>query len=134
MVMEMNESDDDNCIFDCLTAGCIARYRYYSNLLRHYMTGKHKMQLEKRSLIDKSKTLFHQSLMTNHFRSTPLLSITVIPSTTSSIVPLLHEGWALQKSKPNIRFNEKQKQYLVAKFTEGVTTGSKSYDITIDRQ
>ncbi|CAF3317413.1 unnamed protein product [Rotaria sp. Silwood2] len=119
-----NTSEDHYNSFDCQVNGCVARYRYYANLLRHYTTGKHKMKLEKHSLIDKSKILFHQSLTTNHLRSTPLLSITVVSPVNSSIIPPLTEHWASQKNKPNIRFNNKQKQYLQEKFNEGVETGS----------
>ena len=111
--------------FDCLTDGCIARYRYYGNLLRHYATGRHKMKLEKHSLIDKSKILFHQHLSTDNLRSTPLLSIDVIPPTTNSNIPPLGQNWASQKAKPVARFNEKQKQFLQEKFNEGIQTGSK---------
>ncbi|CAF4541313.1 unnamed protein product, partial [Rotaria sp. Silwood2] len=120
-----NTSEDHYNSFDCQVNGCVARYRYYANLLRHYTTGKHKMKLEKHSLIDKSKILFHQSLTTNHLRSTPLLSITVVSPVNSSIIPPLTEHWASQKNKPNIRFNNKQKQYLQEKFNEGVETGMK---------
>jgi hypothetical protein len=82
------------------------------------------MKLEKHSLVDKSKILFHQSLTTNYLRSTPLLSITVIPPANSSSIPSLSHSWASQKIKQNIRFNDKQKQFLQEKFNEGVETGS----------
>ncbi|CAF3157820.1 unnamed protein product, partial [Rotaria sp. Silwood2] len=96
-----NASEDHCYAFDCQVNGCVARYRYYANLLRHYTTGKHKMKLEKHSLIDKSKILFHQSLTTNHLRSTPLLSITVVSPVNSSTIPPLTQHWASQKNKPN---------------------------------
>jgi hypothetical protein len=67
--------------------------------------------------------LFHQKLTTNHPHSTPLLSITVIPAVNISMVPPLTEGWASQKSKQTVRFNEKQKQFLQEKFNQGVETG-----------
>ena len=89
------------------------------------MIGKHKMKLEKHSLIDKSKMLFHQSLTTNHLRSTPPLSIAVVSSANGQITPSLSQNWAAQKIKKNIRFNDKQKQFLLDKFIEGVQTGSK---------
>ncbi|CAF1460275.1 unnamed protein product, partial [Rotaria sordida] len=120
-----NTSEDHYYSFDCQVNGCVARYRHYANLLRHYTTGKHKMKLEKHSLIDKSKILFHQSLTTNHLRSTPLLSITVVSPGNSSIIPPLTQHWASQKNKPNVHFNGKQKQFLQQKFYEGVETGMK---------
>src|SRR5262249_37413651 len=92
-----NTSEDNYYPFDCQVEGCVARYRYYANLLRHYTTGKHKMKLEKHSLIDKSKIPFHQSLTTNHLRSTPLLSITVVSPVNSSMIPPLTQNWASQK-------------------------------------
>lgn len=52
-------SDQDRCLFDCLVEGCTAQYRYHANLLRHYATGKHIRVIEKYSLIDRSKILFH---------------------------------------------------------------------------
>ena len=83
------------------------------------------MTLEKYSLIDKSKILFHQHLSTDHLRSTPFLSISVIPPATTSNIPPLAQNWASQKQKAIVRFNEKQKQFLQEKFDEGVQTGSK---------
>jgi hypothetical protein len=118
-------TEDDHYSFDCYADGCTARYRYYSNLLRHYMTGNHQLKLEKHSLIDKSKILFHQNLTTNHLRSTPLLSITVVPPVNVSVIPSLAQNWASQKTKQNVRFNDNQKHFLQAKFNEGVRTGSK---------
>jgi hypothetical protein len=129
--MDESENDDelninhtpDNELFECTVDGCTASYRYYAHLLRHCTIGKHQMKLEKYSLIDRSKMLFHQKLTTNHPHSTPLLSITVIPAVNISMVPPLTEGWASQKSKQTVRFNEKQKQFLQEKFNQGVETG-----------
>ncbi|CAF4127583.1 unnamed protein product, partial [Rotaria magnacalcarata] len=122
----INETlENDQYSFDYLTNGCTARYRYHANLLRHYTTGKHKMKLEKQSLVDKSKVLFHQSLTTNHLRSTPLMSITVVSPENTSTISSLNQNWASQKSKPNVRFNDKQKQFLQGKFDEGTKTGMK---------
>ncbi|CAF2072455.1 unnamed protein product [Rotaria magnacalcarata] len=122
----INETlENDQYSFDCLTNGCTARYRYHANLLRHYTTGKHKMKLEKQSFVDKSKVLFHQSLTTNHLRSTPLMSITVVSPENTSTISSLNQNWASQKSKPNVRFNDKQKQFLQGKFDEGTKTGMK---------
>lgn len=117
-------STDDYYSFDCLIDGCTARYQHHANLLRHYTIGKHKFKLEKFTLIDKAKILFHKNLTSNHLRSTPLLSITVIPPINNSTVPPLLPNWASQKVKKNIRFNHKQKQFLEEKFNEGVQTGS----------
>ncbi|CAF4659054.1 unnamed protein product [Rotaria sp. Silwood1] len=105
-----NTLEDHYYSFDYQVNGCVARYLYYANLLRHYTTGKHKMKLEKHSLIDKITILFHQSLTTNHLRSTPLLSITAVSPVNSSIIPPLTQHWASQKNKPNVRFNDKQKE------------------------
>lgn len=121
---EINESKDKNSFFDCLIEGCTARYRFHANLLRHYAIGRHKMHLEKYSLIDKSKMLFHKNLTTNNFRSTPLLSFTVVPPTNVVSTPPLHQGWALVKNKSHTRFTDKQKQFLQEKFNEGVKSGS----------
>jgi hypothetical protein len=63
--------------------------------------------------------------MKNHTRATPLLSFTVVPASSASTTSLLVEGWASQKMKANIRFNDKQKQFLQDKFDEGVESGSK---------
>lgn len=120
-----NSSDRDRCLFDCLFEGCTAQYRYHANLLRHYATGKHNQVLEKYSLIDKSKILFHRNLFMNQSRTTPSLSIIVVPSPVNLLIRPLHPSWALQKSRSNTRFNEKQRTYLEAKFKEGVNTGRK---------
>ena len=88
------------------------------------MIGKHKMKLEKNSLMDKSKMLFHQNGTTNHLRSTPLLSITVVSFANGQITPSLSQNWAAQKIKKNTRFNDKRKQILLDKFNKGARTGS----------
>lgn len=119
-----NSSRQDACLFDCLVDGCTVQYRYYANLLRHYATGKHTQVVEKYSLIDKSKILFHQNLTLNQSRGTPSLSITVIPPQINFRTRALQPNWASQKTRTNVRFNERQKAYLEAKFNEGVVTGS----------
>ena len=83
------------------------------------------MKLEKHSLIDKRKILFHQSLITNNPRTTPLLSIAIDPSVNIPIISSLPQNWASQKVTQNVRFNDKQKQLLQEKFEEGIRTGSK---------
>ncbi|CAF2994383.1 unnamed protein product [Rotaria sp. Silwood2] len=83
------------------------------------------MKLEKHSLLDKGKIRFHQSLTTNHFRSTPLLSIIVVEPVNTSVVFSLDQNWTSQKVKPNVRFNDKQKKFLQEKFDEGIKTGMK---------
>ena len=120
---DIEESEQHS--FDCLMDGCTARYRSHSNLLLHFMIGKHKMKLEKHSLTHKSKTLLHQNLTINHLCSTPLLSITVVSSTNIQITPSLSQNWAIQKIKKTICFNDKQKQSSLDKFNEGVRIGSK---------
>jgi hypothetical protein len=122
----VSESDQEEELrsFDCPVEGCTNRYISYANLLRHTMGGKHGKKLEKHSLIDKSKTLFYQNLLTNHTRTTPSLSLSVVSSASHSMTPKLTEGWASQKIKPNTRFNDKQKQFLQDKFDEGVQSGS----------
>lgn len=82
------------------------------------------MTLEKYSMIDKSKILFHQHWSTDHHRATPFLSISVVPPSTASNIPPLAQSWAIQKQKAIVRFNEKQKQFLQDKFNEGIQTGS----------
>lgn len=109
-----------------MVEGCTSRFRYHTNLLRHYATGRHKKRLEKQSLIDKSKVLFHHNLTTSNIRSTPLLSFTIVPPTNTTDTPQLEEGWALVKNKCHNRFNEKQKRFLESKFNEGFESGSES--------
>ncbi|CAF1482669.1 unnamed protein product [Adineta ricciae] len=123
---QSNSTDTlDDQLFECLVDACVASYRYHAHLLRHYTIGKHKLKLEKYSLIDKSRLIFHQKLTTNYSHSTPLLSITVIPAANNSTIPALPEIWALQNAKPNVRFSDKQKQFLQEKFNQGVETGMK---------
>lgn len=117
--------DENHYLFDCLVEGCTARYRFHSNLLRHYATGNHTKVVEKHSILDKSKIIFHRNLTTNHLRTTPLLSFTIVSSSDDLVIPPLQRGWAIQKVKNNIRFNEKQRSFLESKFDEGVNTGSK---------
>ena len=86
--------------------------------------------------------IFHQKLTTNDPHSTPLLAIAVIPAVNNSVIPALSENWAAQKTKSTVRFTNKQKHFLEAKFNQGVETGSEyicrsrlgnSVEIGIDR-
>ena len=55
-------------------------------------------------------------------------------STPSSSVASLEMGWALKQSRSrNIRFTDKQKDYLIAKFQIGEQTGQKAGAASVSR-
>ena len=55
-------------------------------------------------------------------------------STPSSSVASLEMGWALKQSRSrNIRFTDKQKDYLIAKFQIGEQTGQKADAASVSR-
>ena len=72
------------------------------------------------SLLDHAK-LGYKQYLEERIGIIPTLNPTV--TATSSANPTVSEGWALKANKKLYRFNEKQKQYLQAKFNIGQETG-----------
>ena len=83
---------------------------------------KCEQKLERLSLLDHAK-LGYKQYLEEGIGIIPTLNPTV--TATSSANPTVSEGWALKANKKLYRFNEKQKQYLQAKFNIGQETGRK---------
>lgn len=83
---------------------------------------KCEQKLERLSLLDHAK-LGYKEYLEEGAGVIPTLNPTV--TATSSASPIVSEGWALKANKKSYRFNEKQKQYLQAKFNIGQETGRK---------
>lgn len=116
--------EETTSLFSCPVDGCIATFQRHTNMEHHVLYGKCKFDPEKYSLLDKAKLLYHEKL---HEGASKQPSIRDESSNTSSQVNTekLPQGWALKTSKANVRFNEKQKQYLDDKFNIGQQSGHK---------
>ena len=81
---------------------------------------KCEQKLERLSLLDHAK-LGYKEYLEEGAGVIPTLNPTV--TATSSASPIVSEGLTLKENKKSYCFNEKQKQYLHAKFNIGQETG-----------
>jgi len=111
-------------LYTCHQEGCTKIFHRLGNLERHLSLEKCERVEERRSLMDLAK-LEYAKLLEEGVGTIPTLSAT----TTSDGMPThrkLDEGWSLKKTAKSYRFNEKQRNYLLAKFNIGAITGRKA--------
>ena len=80
--------------------------------------------VEKETLLDKTKVKYAARLEEgSSFAPTTPLPPETCPRSTGYLIP--PEGFALKQAKKVYRFNEKQREYLTARFTIGQESGKK---------
>ncbi len=116
------ENQNQSTSFDCPENECVKRFRKYGNLLKHIASGKHRLKLEKMTLLDRTKLLYKETLESVHDQPLPSLpfQFKVVKSTAKKPLNTLEENWAALTKKPPAPFSDKQKKYLTAKFDAGV--------------
>ncbi|CAF1271199.1 unnamed protein product [Didymodactylos carnosus] len=98
-------------------------------------TGKHDIEQEKYSLLDKSKLLYKQKLENVTLQAIPnLQNFKVIRSATNKQHQPLTCGWALMAKKSNVQFSQQQKDFLTQKYDESETTGMKSDPVSVAQE
>ena len=80
------------------------------------------LRVEKETLADRAKRLYAAKLMEGASK-VPALIPKCSPCATSEVIP---KGWALKPARKNYKFNDKQKNYLEAKFNHGQESGHKA--------
>lgn len=108
--------------YSCPHDGYVRVFQRLFALEKHLSLEKCEQKLERLSLLDHAK-LGYKEYLEEGAGVIPTLNPTV--TATSSASPIVSEGWALKANKKSYRFNEKQKQYLQAKFNIGQETGRK---------
>ena len=124
------ETESTMPLYECSLLGSVEVFKTFSQLELHLDVGKHTVRrlsqydaikkdwALKFSLID---TAGIECLSCSLDSSTPLTS----PGDTSPHLSL-QTGWAVSKLRGSVRFSEKVKEYLMARFTLGERTGRKA--------
>ena len=130
--VEVDECSDDTVkLFSCPEGGCTKTYQRFSALQHHLDIGKHERALERETLLDKAVHGYADKLDEQFTRVQIRQSSAGATSLSQTTLPM---GWALRSSTTSRgRFNEKQKQYLMDKFTIGESTGNKANPVTVTR-
>ena len=130
--VEVDECSDDTVkLFSCPEEGCTKTYQRFSALQHHLDIGKHERALERETLLDKAVHGYADRLDEQFTRVQIQQSSAGATSLSQTTLPM---GWALRSSTTSRgRFNEKQKQYLMDKFTIGESTGNKANPVTVAR-
>ena len=124
------ETESTTPLFECSVLGCVEVFETFSQLELHLDVGKHTVsRLSQYDAIKRDWALKFSSIDTAGIEcsscsldsSTPLTS-PVDTSPHSS----LRTGWAVSKPRGSVRFSEKVKEYLTARFTLGERTGRKA--------
>ena len=128
--VEVDECSDDTVkLFSCPEEGCTKTYQRFSALQHHLDIGKHERALERETLLDKAVHGYADRLDEQFTRVQIQQSSAEATSLSQTTLPM---GWALRSSTTSRgRFNEKQKQYLMDKFTIGESTGNKANPVTV---
>lgn len=116
--------------YPCPSDGCARVFQRLSALEKHLSLEKCKQKLERLSLLDRAKIGYKEHLEEGA-GVIPTLNPTVTAASGSRTVP---EGWKLKASKKAYRFNDKQKNYLDAKFNIGQETGRKMDPNVVSQQ
>jgi hypothetical protein len=120
------ESDQEFVTFDCPDSRCIRQFRRESTLHAHLIYENHKYMPTKQCLLDRAGIIYQQRLESDQrINSRALSNFIILPSTTSSSLDSLDEGWAIFRPKTNRAFTQKQRAYLTNKYNEGEQTGRK---------
>ena len=92
-------------LFMCPVEGCVKRFMWHSSLVKQLDCGEHRLALEHETLNDKALKEYATYLDCAGSKSS---------ITTSATLTM---GWALKSTLPHrVKFIDKQKQYLNAKF------------------
>jgi len=116
------ESGQAAGVYTCPQDGCVRVFQRVSALQKHLSFEKCTQSLERHTFLDLAKmgckSALEEGVGALHTINPPPVS-EVLPATQAD------EGWALRAAKSAYCFSDKQKEYLLAKFRIGQTTGQK---------
>jgi hypothetical protein len=108
-------------IYECdVEPGCVAEFVKFGNYMNHIMIGKHRCVVEKLSMKDTAMKMYHSKLEEVENRRIISIDMNLVDVIDDETTPL-SKGWALSVHKSNIKFSDKQREYLKRKFDEGVS-------------
>lgn len=114
---------EESGVFSCPQKGCVRVFQRHSSLEKHLSVDTCTKTLEKHTLLDLAK-LKYASILKESASSSP--NINPVSRKGSNVAsPFSDDGWALRGAKKPYKFNEKQREYLEAKFNIGQGTGRK---------
>ena len=115
-------------LFECSVLGCVEAFETFGQLELHLDVGKHTVsRVSQYDAIRRDWALKFSSVDTAGIKSCS--SDSKGPRTLTEDIaatPPLQTGWALSKPRSNVRFSQKVKEYLTARFTLGERTGRKA--------
>ena len=132
----LKKCNEQRKLYECdVEPGCITEFAKFGNLINHIVVSRHYRVIEKYSLKDTAMTMYHSKLEEVESRRMISLNMNSIDMTLNE-TSQLSGGWALPKHKPNIEFSDKQRDYLIKKFDEGVSDFKhwKPKDIVLDME
>ena len=114
-------SNKEKKLFECnAREGCTAAFMKFGNLINHILLGDHKPSIERFSLKDTAMKTYYCKL--EEVGSRRIISVDVNEKQINQLKRNpLSKGWALPIRKPNKEFSSKQREYLEAKFNQGVS-------------
>ena len=128
---ELKTEQPDVRLFSCPEQGCVKQYQRYSYLQQHLESGEHTFVLEQEPLLDRAIFGYAERLEVPNV-GVPTVQCTQDVLREISVQPTLSMGWALRSSQTRrTRFNARQKEYLMAKFNIGETTGCKADAVVV---
>ena len=117
---EFSNKISQNKLYACdVEEGCTAEFVKYGNLINHILLGKHCRSIERASLKDTAMSMYFCKL--EQVGNRHMISVDLSRKETNTVEKTsLSKGWALPVRKLNKGFSLKQREYLEAKFNEGV--------------
>ena len=124
--MLSNLPEPDNDLFACPEESCVKFYQTYLDLQYYLDCEKHNRMPEQENLLDKA-VLNYASKIEQQVEPLPKLR-TVHMSGLKTKLPM---GWALKITSPRKRFSQRQKDYLLARFKLGESSGKKESAVSV---
>ncbi|CAF4715043.1 unnamed protein product, partial [Rotaria sp. Silwood2] len=111
-------------IYECdIEPGCVAEFVKFGNYMNHIIIGKHRCVVEKLSMKDTAMKMYHSKLEEVENRRIISIDMNLVDIVDAETTPL-SKGWALPIHKLNTKFSDKQREYLMRKFNEGISEGN----------
>lgn len=119
------ECSNDDTLFTCFEEGCMKTFQRFSLLQTHLNIGKHKYNLERKSLLDKAMMRYAENLESSGSAIDTLKidKVCLRASTPSDHVLPLPMGWTLKNIASRCHLTKIQKKYLTDLFLLGEKTG-----------
>ena len=115
-------------LFECSVHRCVEAFETFGQLDLHLDVGKHTVsRVSQYDAIRRDWALKFSSLDTADIKSSSSDSkgSRTLQGDIADVPPL-QTGWALSKPRSNVRFSEKVKEYLTARFSLGERSGRKA--------